>query len=169
MTSSTIVNPLDKPALECIVLLLSDRNSGLIAPSAKLSGVCTGSDGTSEYFIVAPTTYTVTTDDKDYYGFAVGDKINLYDDDGTVYAGADPGPYTITGFGANNSQTPEGASSDIIRISAADPIASGAVTTSHYLTLADWSVNNTARMERYAAYADASGDLTGGDDARTYE
>jgi len=166
VTKTQLSGLLDAPSMRITVVLLQDINGGRIAPAAKLSGSTTGTDGTSDYFIVAPTTYTVTTDDKDYYGFAVGDKINLYDSTGAVYAGADPGPYTISGFGANNSQTPEGASTDIIRI--AGTVASGTVTTSHYLTLADWSAANTARMEQYAAYADASAGLTGGDEARTY-
>lgn len=170
VVSSNIVNPLTKPALECTVMLLQDLSAGRVAPSVLLAGAKVGSDGTSDYFVVSPKTYTVRSDAKDYYGFAVGDIINLFDKPGAEYAGAESGPYTISGFGANNASSPADASTDIIRIEEDidEAVLAAAIDTTYWLSFDDWSASNTARMEEYAAYATAAGALSGGDGARTY-
>ena len=151
----------DGPGIRCQVQILTDLNGGKVAPAALLDGAKTGSDGTSDYFIVSGDEY-VNDDinDNDMYYFAVGDRIAVFDADGSVAHTT----YTIRAFGANDQSDPEDASTNIIRINEAAP----ALTSEEYVSFAVWSASNTARMEKYAAYADSNGDLAGGDSAKDY-
>lgn len=153
-------------AVECDVLVLDDLNGGKIAPAGQIDGVKSGSDGTSDYFEIARDAFVSdVNNDNDLFYFAVGDRLQLYEEDGSLQAAT---VYTIRSFGLNDVSDPEDASPpDIIRVNESVP-AAGVLTTDMYLTFAAWSASNTARMEKYAAYADASGALSGGDDAKEY-
>lgn len=167
--SSTVqLRPGVKPGLRVKVELLTELGGGLIAPAAKLAGAKSGSDGTSHWYEVSPSTYTadgVTV--KDYYGFAVGDRLQVRQQSGAYNTTATTTVYTIRSFGANDVADPTQASSDIIRITTA-AVGAANLATTDYLTFATWSASNTARMDTYAAYADANETLAVADPAINY-
>jgi hypothetical protein len=163
---STEIRITDGPLLTCQVELLGTNSYGLVAPACKLESLFRGSDGTSHYLIVEANAYSNdSANTKDFYRFAVGDKLEVRDADGSVVEG----PMTIQGFGDNNTSDPTAAtlksSQEIIRV---DETLTGTYNAGDYVTFASWSASNTSNMENYSAYGDSSGALTGGDTSDLY-
>lgn len=141
--------------------LLTELGAGKVAPAATLSGAA-ATDGTSAYFPVNPTDYVSdAANDKDYYDFAVGDRIEVRDPDGSDVAA---GPFTIRSFGANDVSDPTAASTDIIRI---DQAAPGGTAADDYVTFSSYSGSNTSNMDDHAAYGTGT-TYTGGDAIKKY-
>jgi hypothetical protein len=158
----------------CEFEFVPSSNVGKIAPAAQLrdAGGSTfyGSDGTSDWINVEPRQFTsdfrtdvATSDelDKDYWSFAVGDRINVFQADGQLREGL----FTIRSFGDNDSSDPTAADTDVIRVN--ESITGTSWDATHYVAFDEYSASNTSNMDNYAAMA--SGDtLPGGDTAKVY-
>jgi hypothetical protein len=142
--------------------ILAAQTIGRIAPAAKVTSK--GSDANGAYFVVEDTNFVADqTNDKDWFYFAVGDRL-----DHRTADGATAGSWSIraiSGFGSNFASTPQAASDSRVYV---DGAIGSAITAGDYITFAAWSVSNTARMELYSAYATAAGALSGGDSAKRY-
>lgn len=160
------LSPDSPTTMRVSVELHESTTYGKIAPACRLASTYNGSDGTSHWFVVNPTAYVSESGDNDMHKFAVGDRIIVRKKTGEPYTGTTATSiYTIRSFGANDSATPTGASTNIIRVTTA---IGGTPGADDYLTLAPWSSSNTARMEEYAAYAGSDGTLEPSDAGRRY-
>ena len=158
----------DKLCFTASIELLDALPAGLVAPAAICTSIAGGNTFTvSDNIFVYPDIASIPTvghrkGDKDWWYFAVGDYVTLYDVTGLIVQ--DMG--TITGFGANNAQTPQAANSSAIICSGS---YGGSVAAGSYLSFSPWSDPQTTRMHGYAALADPATDLLNGtDDALVY-
>jgi hypothetical protein len=95
-----------------------------------------------------------------WYGFAVGDLIELRDATGSVKELEE-----IESFGANEASTPDDASTDTVNV--VGTIAS-AIATDDYITFQPWATATvTANMSNYCAQA-GSDERIDSDSARVY-
>ncbi len=145
--------------VKCKIQLLDTITAGKIAPAAIVTSK--GNDANGDYVVVQDSNYTNNSLSKDWYGFAVADRIELRDLNGAYKEGAE----VIKAFGSNQASTPQAASDSRIYINGT---WASAISAGDYVTFSPWSGSNTSNMDTYAAYASAAGTLTGGDDGRKY-
>lgn len=141
-----------------IEMFFSELNSRKIAPAATVTSH--GTDGNGDYYVVNTSDFTNDSTDKDSFSFTTGDLIVQKDS-----TGADIEAHTIKGFGASYT-TGAASGTDGTRIYVVGSISGS--TSGDYLTFDQYSGSTTARMQKFAAYGDASGGLTGGDTAGDY-
>lgn len=102
-------------------------------------------------FVSNPMSTTgTTTEDKDWWYFAVGDAVRVYDRTGAAKGNA----RAIVYFGSNQSATPEGASDSRIYLDG-DPGISYAAQD--YVTFEKWGASTSGRQTDYSHWADAAG------------
>lgn len=102
-------------------------------------------------FVANPMSTTgTTTEDRDWWYFAVGDAVRVYDRTGAAKGNA----RAIVYFGSNQSATPEGASDSRIYLDG-DPGISYAAQD--YVTFEKWGAATSGRQTDYSHWADAAG------------
>lgn len=143
---------------EAVIELLGVKLRGMVAPAATVTAK--GNDGVFDYFVVNDTDFVADDTDQDWWHFVVGMEVELRDVTGAVKE-----TETINSFGGNHASDPEDASNSRINV---DGVIGSAIAAGDYLTLRTWYAGNPSVNEDYSAYADANGDLTGGDEARRY-
>lgn len=143
------------PGVSVSLEMLQDFAGGRIAPAALVTSK--GTAGYGDYYVVSPTAYTAdAANDKDYYGFAVGDEIELRAKDGSVKSSD-----TIESFGANEATDPADASTDVINIAG----TASAVAAGDYITFDSWWASLPDRQKNYAGLAIPSTELMIGGEA----
>lgn len=149
--------------VDVTIELLAAIDIGRLAPAAVVTSK--GSDANGAYFVVEDTNFVSDPDsDKDWWYFAVTDKLVHRDATGAAKAGW--ATRAVSGFGTNFVSDPTLANSSRVYV---DGAIGSAVAAGDYITFSDWSAGNTVRMELYSAYATVGGALTGGDSAKRYE
>jgi hypothetical protein len=142
--------------------LLAAQTVGRVAPACIVSAK--GSDGHGAYFESVANTFCADPEaDDDMWYFAVGDRLDFRDDTAATKVGWST--RAITGFGSNFVSDPQLASDRRIYV---DGAIAPTVNANDYVTFSPWSASNTARMELYSAYANASELLSPSDPAKRY-
>lgn len=144
--------------VDATIELIDELDTGLVGPAATVA-----SDNGISRFTVNPTDYVSDkNNDRDYYGFAVGDRIEVRSKTGAVKLAG----LVIESFGVNEADTPQGASSHDVNV--ATSIAAYTYASGDYLCFTTSSGSNTARMGYHAAYASSAGAVTGMATPRRY-
>lgn len=136
-----------------------------VAPACTVTGK--GTHGLTHYFAVNENDFKsdephdgIASDQKDWDGFAVGDLIELRNENGVVQESEE-----IESFGANEASTTAGASTYTVNVvgSIVSTINSG-----DYITFATYASGTaTANMKKYAFLADSNGTIDS-DDGHVY-
>jgi len=158
---SISIEPGDIPVVGVDIELFTELGVGRVAPAADVSAF--GTDGGNAFIDPHDAHYVADQHgDKDWWYFEVGDLIEARDASGAV---VNTTPMTIMDFGSNHVSDPTAAASSRVWFDEASITYNASPV---YFTLKSWSAGNTARMEKYSAYADAAGALTGPDSAKRY-